>query len=914
MPILSFITSSTKFTMTDKNDKNSKRDYRTSVESGLKRLESQKLGFLGAGRVVSKFDAQNIEAYAVTPAADESADDVTRDDLSRSGSERYQTDVEVPAAGKSAADDNGLGEFEDNAQTAAFEPDMIDVLKNFDCREIFGDDPDLEATVDGTLELASLRGYESCQVAAPARLKTAADELSVQQTQEAGSVSRKSDNDSFDMLKTVQAEEMPELEQLRAAYKTKELRAMVLRAAQVQPRESPNDSHEQAIDRLKNRGLFEPVMHGEVLRNLRGVQGVDALIPPSEITTYDDIDESEDKTVDQNHGAVQSLRGVVLDDEDEQTMDAGAAARAVVEQLEKNKKLQEEDERRIKNEEKRLREAEAAIRKQTEAAKKRAQNDAEKPSIAPVGRKNDAEIEGRETVPVDLSQHSLNELKKAFPAKRRVAMAQDTINTNSVLVVEDDEPSCNLALILVLVFLLICGMIWLLYELNVFSDLAKKISPYQAPQIQELVNGNDRQFMDQVRKDVDWVSVQVGNVYQNKVALHAWLDGRIERTADPMAALPYVEFALSVFPSDAGYYQKLIEAYIDTRQFKTARELLKTIPPEIRSLASIRSLGYMIFAGDPAFISPAIEVTDEMCDEIAPLGGGSTLTFKFKKKGENLGAFKPLQNRKQSNYRAEIAAWRVCELLQCDFRVPWNRPVKVERNMFNKLYNRSTSSKREAYRKELVDLTWTKEGERYYVYGTLKDWVPDFTRFPIEKTSMWRPWLSQDKFIENDKYPPLREALQPLNGQPFTQKLYTEILRQAPDLTTELLASQISQVLVFDYLIGNWDRFSGVPEWAGVNCQFKDNKIVSIDNGASFPAYSNDKVYERFMMTERFSMHMIDSLRALDKAQTFKLLFPDPSAYETSAFEQFWKQRSALLTRIDSLSQTYGSKRVLSFE
>ena len=119
---------------------------------------------------------------------------------------------------------------------------------------------------------------------------------------------------------------------------------------------------------------------------------------------------------------------------------------------------------------------------------------------------------------------------------------------------------------------------------------------------------------------------------------------------------------------------------------------------------------------------------------------------------------------------------------------------------------------------------------------------------------------------------------------------------------------------MFDYLIGNWDRFSGVPEWAGVNCQFKDNKIVSIDNGASFPAYSNEKVYERFMMTERFSLHMIDSLRALDKAQTFKLLFPDASKYETEAFEQFWKQRSALLTRIDSLSQTYGSKRVLSFE
>ncbi len=910
----------TKYTMIDESNKNTNRDYRTSVEAGLKRLEAQKLGFLGTGRVVSKFDAQNIETYSVAPhqsVAGMPPVDRTLEDLN--GSDRVCTDLDISAGTSSASVEFGLGELNDDAKTTAFEPEEMSVLKDFDIDSLLGEDAGKPAA---TLELSSLRnsGERASGERASVARASVAHVLDPEgaPTVEAASVSR--GGNAFDMMETIQAEAVSSLERLRASYDRGECRAQVLRPAQIQARDSLKDEHEQAIDRLKNRGLFEPVVHGEVLQSLRGIQAVDALIPPSEIKPYSAAEENEDETVDQSHDAVQALRaGAVTsgeDDGEDHTVEVGAVARAVAEQLESAKRLQAEDEKRLKDEEEKLRKAEAAMRKQGELARQR---DAKRmnaadanPNIVPVVDQRNAEIESRETRPLDLSQQSLQELQQAFPVKRQADAPMNP--ADSILVVEEEGSSGMLALILVLVFLLICGIIWLLYESDVFSGFSKKLSPYQAPQIQEIVNGIDPQTLAQTRADIARVSQQFNTVLSDKVALQAWLDAKIEETADPLEYLPFVEFALSVFPDNAEYYQKLIEAYIDTRQFSTARAVLKNTPPEIRSLENIRALGYMVFAGDPEFISPAAAVTEELCDEIAPLGGGSTLTFKFKKNGKNIGAFKPLQNRKQSNYRAEIAAWRVCELLQCDFRVPWNRPVKVERNMFNKLYNRTTSSKREAYRKELVDLTWTREGDKYYVYGTLKDWVPDFTRFPIEKTSMWRPWLSQDKYIENDKYPPLREALRPLAGQQYTKKLYTELLSQSSDLTTEQLASQISQVLVFDYLIGNWDRFSGVPEWAGVNCQFKDNKIVSIDNGASFPAYSNEKVYERFMMTERFSLHMIDSLRALDKAQTFKLLFPDASKYETEAFEQFWKQRSALLTRIDSLSQTYGSKRVLSFE
>jgi hypothetical protein len=282
------------------------------------------------------------------------------------------------------------------------------------------------------------------------------------------------------------------------------------------------------------------------------------------------------------------------------------------------------------------------------------------------------------------------------------------------------------------------------------------------------------------------------------------------------------------------------------------------------------------------------------------------------KDGHEYGAFKPLQKRKQSNYRAEIASWRLCEILQCDFRIPWNRPVKIEKKIFNKLYNRSKSKARDSYRSNLIDIIWTSEANGDYVYGTLKEWVPGFTQFPIELRSVWKGWLSQTNYI--DTFPELKDALLPISKNKYVPKLYSALMAQSPDLTTEALASQISQVLSFDYLVGNWDRFSGEPKWWGVNCQFKDNAIISIDNGAAFPSYGNEKVKERFMTVERFSSHFIHALRMLDKERTLDLLFPDATEFEKKCFEQFWKQREAILTRVDSLCEKYGSEHVLSFE
>ncbi len=363
-------------------------------------------------------------------------------------------------------------------------------------------------------------------------------------------------------------------------------------------------------------------------------------------------------------------------------------------------------------------------------------------------------------------------------------------------------------------------------------------------------------------------------------------------------------------PGDAAKSARYIEALLDNGQPAEARQFYRTLPFAVRSLPEIRPLFYRTFEQDERFPQEAQTVSGKDIDDISPLGGGTTLTFTFVKDGKKIGAFKPHQKRRNSNFRSEIAAWRLCEMLQCDFRIPRNQMVRVGKNEFNRLYNLSKSSKRESYRKGFDDLIWTTLSHNSYVYGTLKDWVPDFVSFPIEFVAMWRNWVSQANFM--DTFPDLKDALAPIKKHDNIRSYYDALMAQAAGLTTKELANQISQMLTFDYLIGNWDRFSILIEQRGRNCQFKDGHLVSIDNGASFVKVDMKYIIVRFNYIERFNRRFVEEIRMLDKEETFRVLFPTQSRVDRANFSEFWDRRTQVLERIDALCAEYGEDKVLS--
>ena len=349
-------------------------------------------------------------------------------------------------------------------------------------------------------------------------------------------------------------------------------------------------------------------------------------------------------------------------------------------------------------------------------------------------------------------------------------------------------------------------------------------------------------------------------------------------------------------------------------EYQASRELLfegerRLLDPKITALIELN------FDADPGFVPPIKTLERDVdLDAIKYLGGGSTIVLRFLKDKTTIAAFKPRQSRLQSDYRAEVAAWRLCPLIRCGFDIPVNRHVKLTWRDFDALFSRINSAKQRAYRENFVDLKLTKEGGEDWVHGVMKDWVPEFSEYPIELSGLWRPWLLVENPIE-ELAAPAAEVLHTIEKRhPRGEKLSKELEKHLGEMSKRELARQISNLLVFDFLSNNWDRFSGVKAFWGVNCQFANQRFVSIDNGASFPRTPNEKVDKQLFRVQRFSRQLVHAVRLMDRERMLERLFPEATDYEKERFETFWSQRQRFLEYVDGLIAEHGEASVLVFD
>lgn len=849
----------------------SRGSYGGSVEAGLKHLEKVKLTFLDGNGVISKFDPETLAAYAMPedselpppPPKEPPPQRGCVDILSVVGdsldhlTQQMTDDAEEEAPSLLESGRETVGVRESNADaTGSDEFYVADLMSQ-------------ETTADGAaLDLSDDECKDTVDVSAAAQ--QVRDELFRRQ------------------MRQIELEQAAISGDASAQQRVSHLSsARVLRKPEHVGQSQANRVSCEAGDamaKLKQLGVFEPVRHQAVDDSF---MSLNALIPESDIAEW--------------HGSQsQEVADALMDLQDmtrrHAEVPAGVLPSDVSKAAEENEKGRE-----------------ASVLEGSQ-------------QIVPLEhgmQSGDADVV--ETIPINMAMLDAKSRAALDEASRRAAQVQSKLAVASAaakaraqadlgaptLQVREGDSPIKTAFWLVLILVLFACIGWLLYLMGVFSLIVPEWSPERQIRITSMMQAPEAPMEERVRDAI----MQASSSVELSVDTDLWLEGHIDETVGTMTPEergPWLDMAMDMYPQTVSYYAMRLGDRIDMQAFREARALLSSMPLSIREQESVQAQERRLYETDPLFEDEAILLEESDYAKISPLGGGSTLTFKITRADGVNFAFKPLQTRRQSNYRAEIAAYRLCELIACDFSIPKNVAIKIEKGVFERLYNRADAKKREAYRKELVDLIWTSESGGRYVYGTLKDWVPDFTRFPIEYTSMWQPWLKQDPYMS--EFGTLESGLSPLKRMSHTSKLYADILRMSPHLTLEALARQVSEVLTFDYLIGNWDRFSGVKAWWGVNCQYKDGQIVSIDNGASFPTYVNDKVRDRFMMTERFSRRWIEQLRGLDKAMTQRVLFPNGSELERQSFERFWSQREHVLERVEALSATYGSDKVLSFE
>jgi hypothetical protein len=260
--------------------------------------------------------------------------------------------------------------------------------------------------------------------------------------------------------------------------------------------------------------------------------------------------------------------------------------------------------------------------------------------------------------------------------------------------------------------------------------------------------------------------------------------------------------------------------------------------------------------------------------------GHTSVVFKLRLAGGFEAAYKPRSKRGAGRYKGEIAAYRLGVALGLP-----NVPPAMPRTFSYATLLAALGGKDSDAGALLVDEAVTDEAGR--LPGAIIPWIPRLGFLALEKDpllSQWKGWLGTTDDVPEDK---------------------------------RSLAAQISTLIVFDYLTGNWDR------WSGENVGFdsKQGMVLFIDNDGAFydtpPPGPLASQRRRLEAVTRFSRGFVASLRRLDagalraamgeEAAGAPLLGPRSLAGVAA-------RRDEALRLIDRLVARLGEAKVLAFD
>jgi hypothetical protein len=228
-------------------------------------------------------------------------------------------------------------------------------------------------------------------------------------------------------------------------------------------------------------------------------------------------------------------------------------------------------------------------------------------------------------------------------------------------------------------------------------------------------------------------------------------------------------------------------------------------------------------------------------------------------------AFKPRSSTHGDAYRAEIAAYRLNRLLGLN-RVPPAISRTIPRAQLHLAQDTVVAVERDG----------SVRGAAIYWVPVLRDSRIDQER----ERARWAGWLRQRGVIPPEQ---------------------------------NVRAEEISTLIVFDFLTGNWDRWSGqnVPMDASGHLVYRDN-----NGGFSEPfgAQMLAGVMRHLRLVQKFSRGVIDRARALTEAsvQAEMALDGDPVHPPLTAqqIQSLLRRRDTLIAYVDDLVRRYGESNV----
>jgi hypothetical protein len=258
--------------------------------------------------------------------------------------------------------------------------------------------------------------------------------------------------------------------------------------------------------------------------------------------------------------------------------------------------------------------------------------------------------------------------------------------------------------------------------------------------------------------------------------------------------------------------------------------------------------------------------------------GGTSLSFRVDFADGSRAAFKPAQTNLQTIPRKEVAAYRLNRLLGLN-AVPPAAPRTISRDdLLARLHPESLPALPRIRAETIFDLTGKTAGVAMYWIPEVRDSGLD-TRLGLAQS---RQWLSLGIPL-----PPGRRSM----------------------------AAQVSNLIVFDFLTSNPDRYSG----GNMKMSRDGERLYFMDNTLAFFLDTNGNAHTRpaLMRTQRFSRGLYQALERITMPELERIFSEDrASPYEiltSSEIRAVVARRDAVRRHIDLLAAAHGEKAVLAF-
>ncbi len=281
--------------------------------------------------------------------------------------------------------------------------------------------------------------------------------------------------------------------------------------------------------------------------------------------------------------------------------------------------------------------------------------------------------------------------------------------------------------------------------------------------------------------------------------------------------------------------------------------------------------------------------------------GGRSLAFKITLTDGTQGYFKPKQTFSAAHWYSEVAAYYLDRELGLG-RVP---PTTGRTFHWSEL---RAAAGRDARVPELrIEPDETLRGAFIW-------WIPEqLKRVRMGRT--WERWIRVQKTLPITPYQRPVDYRADLRSRPGIREATDPARPLATEPDTEARPAELSDLIVFDYLTQNVDRWGG--GFTNVRSRGPGGPLVYLDNGAGFWLGEQrlGLMEARLKALQKFRRSTVDAVRALDIERFEARLAGDPLApvLTEKQLDGLAQRQQAVIEHVDAMIARFGEAKVLAW-